>query len=153
MKKFIFGLIALVMFGFVGNAQSTTEPLYGKDVTISNSNLGKSAGVGFLLDLGRSSRHCRGFGICDVVAFWIVIYKGAPPTSNQVVVDVKGEKGNEFLLVELNNSLNPLDFDTNLYVDSDLKSIDNEAVIKRGTYKLDSTIGNFGGYKIPVTSN
>lgn len=127
------------------------EPEYGKDVTISDYAKIKGAGIGFLFDLGRASRRCRGFGICDVVAFWIVIYKGPPPTSNQVVVEIKGEKDDEYLMIQLNNALDSEKFDTNFYVDEDLSSPKNEATIKKGDYALDKSIGDFGGYKIPVT--
>jgi hypothetical protein len=152
MKKLIFGLIATIMFSLNTNAQTTkSEPVYGKDVTISSSNKIKGAGVGFLLDLGRASRKCRGFGVCDVVAFWIVIYKGAPANSNQLVADIKGEKGGEYLLLELNTPLNSEIFDTNFYIDNDLTSKENQATITKGIYSLDPSIGNFGGYKIPVS--
>lgn len=31
-------------------------------------------GVGFEFTLGRKSRDCRGFGVCELTAFWIEIY-------------------------------------------------------------------------------
>lgn len=126
------------------------EPEYGTDVTLSDSKV-KGVGVGFLFELGRASRRCRGFGICDVIAFWVVIYKGPKPTSHQLVAEIKGEKGKEYLLLELNNHLNSKEFDTDFYVDDDLSSSKDEATIKKGIYALKDSIGNFGGYKIPVT--
>ena len=136
------------MFSFIGNAQTTrTEPEYGSDVKISNSVVGKTAEIGFLIDIGRASKHCRRFGFCDVVLFWIVIYKGAPANANQIVLDIKGESGNQYLLIELNDRLDPNKFDTNFYVDNNLTSKNNEATIIKGIYKLDSLIGKYGGYK------
>jgi len=152
MKKLVLGLIATVMFSFVASAQTDkSEPNYGSDVTVSTSNLKKGIGVGFLIDIGRASRHCRGFGFCEVVLFWVDIYKGVPTSSNQIVVDIKGEKEDLYVLLVLDNELDSDKFDTNFYIDTDLISKNKEATIIKGAYFLDKSIGKYGGYKIPVT--
>jgi hypothetical protein len=153
MKKLLFGLIATVMMSVSGNAQTKAEPEYGTDVTISEYNkVAGGGGVGFLFEIGRASKYCRRVGICDVVAFWIVIYKQVAPTGNQLSVGIKGEKGNEYITLQLNNHLDPTKFDTTFYVDQDIKS-NKDITIKKGAYEIDNSIGAFGGYKIPVTVN
>lgn len=150
-----FSIVVMLIFGFGANAQNKIEPVYNQDITfVANSRI-DGAGVGFLLDLGRASRACKGFGVCEIVACWLVIYDGkmATPTSNQIITVTGGQKGSEHLTLELNNSLDPTKFDTNFYIDADLTSSGNEAVIKKGTYVLDRSIGKFGGYKIPVIVN
>jgi hypothetical protein len=148
----LFGLIATFMMSFNGNAQTTkVEPEYGTDITLSDYKV-NGGGVGFLFDLGRASKRCRGFGICDVVAFWIVIYKQVEPKNNQLSVGIKGEKGKEYIMLQLNNNLDPTKFDTNFYIDQDIIT-NKDITVKKGTYNIDKTIGAFGGYKIPVTIN
>lgn len=60
MKKLLFGLIATVMFGFVGNAQSrVTIPLSRN--TLSNNVSGK---IKIHLEIGRPRHDCLGIWIC-----------------------------------------------------------------------------------------
>lgn len=153
MKKLIFCFLFSILFALEGNAQLTKpEPVYGTDVTIAEFNK-VGGGVGFLFEIGRASRGCRGWGICDVIAFWIVIYKGAPVTQTQAISYVEGIKGNEHIIIKINNKLDENKFDSNFYLDKDLLSTDRKATIKKGIYKLDNSIGSFGGYKIPVNIN
>jgi hypothetical protein len=62
MKKLVFGLIATVMFGFVGSANC---------VEMNTPSIQKSSKLDYVkvsiqIDWGRVSRGCKGFGICDV---------------------------------------------------------------------------------------
>lgn len=150
----IFSIIVMLIFGFSVNAQNKIEPTYNQDITFITSSKIDGAGIGFLLELGRASRSCRGFGVCHIVACWITIYDGKiTPTKNQIITSVTGQKGNEYITLELSKSLDSTIFDTTFYIDKDLTPTGNEAVIKKGSYVLDLTIGKFGGYKIPVTVN
>jgi len=143
MKKLLFSLIATVFFGFIGSAQENLEPVYGDDVTVLSSE----SSTGIFIDLGRPSRRCRGFGIC--------IRKPKP----KIETELKGNSVNlpiiktdkeMYILVELNSFFDEKKFDTNFYVDEDITSTEDKLVIIKNIYKLDKTIGKFGGYKVLI---
>jgi hypothetical protein len=98
MKKFIFGLIATVMFGFVGKAQVNTGevkiPL--SDKTISNSSLGK---IKIHLEIGRPRHDCLGLWICKgTVDIEIAVLEGIAKTNQAVIeFDYRNKKATLFI--------------------------------------------------------
>ena len=63
MKKLLFGLIATVMFGFVGNAQTRDEATV--KIPLSDKTLASTSGkIKIHLEIGRPRRDCLGLWIC-----------------------------------------------------------------------------------------
>ncbi|MDO5616776.1 MAG: hypothetical protein Q4G16_11330 [Cruoricaptor ignavus] len=118
-------------------------------------------GVGFEFSLGRQSRNCNGFGVCQLTAFWVEIYKTSTPlksdskftgviTKNKLFTESgkSSEVGyNAFLVLE--NKIDKSLFNTDFYIDKDI-NVDNKYIVKEGVYLLDETLGDYGGYKLDV---
>ncbi|WP_419868202.1 hypothetical protein [Chryseobacterium sp. CT-SW4] len=112
-------------------------------------------GVGFAFDLGRASRNCFGFGVCRLAAFWItIIWTKDATRANYPYTGLIRENYDDptkyAAYIELNNAMDPNQFDTSFYVDQDI-DVNNEYVIKAGVYQLDNSIGEYGGYELEVT--
>lgn len=116
-------------------------------------------GVGFEFILGRKSRNCHGFGICEVSAFWIDIWESKDEklsennftglitkTSNLSVKYLNSNEYSAFLFLakEIDNR-----YDTAFIIDEDV-FVDKRYIIKKGIYLLDDTLGKYGGYQLNV---
>ncbi|RZJ48744.1 MAG: hypothetical protein EOO44_19970 [Flavobacterium sp.] len=114
------------------------------------------ASVSFTFRLGRVSKNCGGFGVCELSALGVTIVEG--PVKITVTHNLDSETP-DFALkgsYELNSAeqLDGLD-DTTFYVDQDFYSSDQDGVkyvFHKGEYTYDPTIGKFGGYAIQVTT-
>ncbi|AFR35934.1 hypothetical protein [Riemerella anatipestifer] len=120
-------------------------------------------GAGFSFILGRQSRNCNGFGVCEVTAFWIEIYTrsvnsdklarstdkftGLITKSSSTVGELNDSEYCALLVLE--NKIDETKFNTSFTVDKDVY-VEDKYVIKRGVYPLDKSIGENGGYKLDV---
>ncbi|WP_068595712.1 hypothetical protein [Vaginella massiliensis] len=166
MKKFILkgGLIIALasssIFYACNNDDDTVEqtaelqgkksPVIGEDIFFRSDykeDVTKGGGVTFVFDIGRrSSPTCKGFGICRLAAFgiWIVVQ----PKANQAI-GIDKQSSLKFITIELESPIDPAEFDTRFYVDEEIIDDNGNYKIKAGVYNLDSTIGLYGGYKLP----
>jgi len=113
-------------------------------------NKGKPAlAVDFTFTLGRKSKRCQGFGVCEIVFLGLVIIEGPEKPKASIEETERGDFVAKFFLTE---GINPPEEDTNLYIDEDMtESYDGyEYTIKAGVYPLDINLGEFGGYLISV---
>ncbi len=150
MKKLVFGLFAMVMFGFVGNAQEKLEgPNFDTDVKVVNPVYSTEGKVKIItITLGRESLHCHRWGVCDVNVLGYDVYK-----TGQTIAIIQSPKENPYVIVELAEELDPRKFDTDFYVENDVISSEKEVTIVKGIYELDKSIGKFGGYKVLLNLN
>lgn len=116
-------------------------------------------GAGFEFRLGRKSRNCEGFGVCELTAIWIEIYgkeneklsesdyTGIITKTNNIIFQDNSEEYGAFLFLaeEINNEK----FNTTLVIDEDIR-VNNNYIVKKGSYQLDKRLGDFGGYKLDV---
>ena len=120
-----------------------------------SSNMKKSS-ISFTFRLGRVSKNCGGFGVCELSALGVTIVEGPIKIT---VTHSFDEDAPDFELkatYKLNSSeeLEGLE-DTTFYVDQDFYSSDEDGVkyvFHKGEYSFDPTIGEFGGYAINVTT-
>jgi hypothetical protein len=151
MKKLVFGLIATVMFGLVGNAQNgNTEPNL-KSVQFSEPTVFNSSKIKVSIDVdwGRVSKGCTGWGICGgtiTITFKTVegfIFENNP--------EVTGLDTKNVLAFEISNSIDS-NLNMDLVIDKDvtLNVMDTKVLLKAGTYKLTEGLSKFGNYFIPI---
>lgn len=137
------------------------EPVYGKDFTVTGvrNDLDTRSEDFFIEVSGRIHRPRRGcdygFGLCD----WSISINTREDTQDywhftsnlSTTVNTRGtENFNYYFEVMLDFPLSE-DFDSNFYIDDPLQSGDYSLVV--GTYELDSSMGDFGGFRIPVSYN
>lgn len=117
--------------------------------------------VGFEFELGRKSRNCHGFGLCELSAFWIDIYSdkgdkiiskenkstGVITKTSNIVFEDNGNEYGAFLF--LANNVDDEKFDMTLVIDEDIR-VNNQYIVKKGSYHLDERLGDFGGYQLGV---
>lgn len=101
-------------------------------------------------DWGRTSRECKGFGLCHYNSCWFCEPLGGK-YSGKVEVDDETNLG--FLFIELDPSEeiqhDAISNESIFYLDNDLVS--NNVTLHQGEYQFDSTVGSYGGYKINVS--
>lgn len=98
---------------------------------------------------GRASRDCDGWGLCNFYSCWFCEEPGQ--YSGKVEVDDITNEGFLYITLDPTESIqnDAILGESIFYVDED---IDNSiATIHRGEYDFDSTIGEYGGYKIDIT--
>lgn len=172
MKKIF---IPIVLFGLIfiscskdNNSASQQEglltPVYGKDISFSfaQTNFNKVEEptiqlIDVVLDIGRKSRDCRGIGVCK---FRVCVPKcmSAIDLNKQNVIsgklklplNNKNSSTKKTMKIYLNNSLDS-SFDSNFYIDSDM--VYDNFILSKGVYKLDPSLGEYGGYEIPLEIN
>ena len=140
--KNLFLTCVITLFTILGSfAQSKLiEPVIGKDIFLESNSINGSSKLPIFVDLGRSSRRCRGFGIC--------LRKPKRLSFDIVSTIDDSDSSRPFFYIYLAAKIDATIFDTNLYVDEDLKCTDDNLIISRDIYQLDNSIGKFGGYKI-----
>lgn len=157
MKKIIvFSLISLLgIFSSCSNDDSpdlgSDEPVVGKDIFfkspegIVTTGTANRVTVSFEFAIGRKSRDCSGFGICKLTTFGISVV--SKPNSNIAYAEADLEQ--KMAILELASEFNGSKLDVILRIDEDI--IDEEGLykLKSGSYKLDMSVGQYGGYKIP----
>lgn len=114
------------------------------------------AGASFTFRLGRASKNCAGWGICELSAAGIVIVKGPKKIlklEHSFEEETPPFQMDAYYRLDSTDELNGLD-DTTFYVDQDFYTTDEEGnnfIIHRGEYSFDPSIGEFGGYAIHVS--
>ncbi len=139
------------------NSKSKKEPELNIDFTISGkTSENKLFGIGTTWTIGRRSLNCRRLGICKLESVTIIIKKSnninnGKLNENNVFTELQKNNGEYFAIFELDNFLDSSIYDTNFYIDETINN--GKIIVNQGIYELDETIGDFGGYKIPVTYN
>lgn len=100
--------------------------------TNQRDRFGNQAGI--IIDLGRGSRKCRGFGICSL------------RLGSYANAELKQENSKQYLVAELDRKFDTELYDSTLRIDDDLE-IEN-LKLPSGEYMLNEKIGKFGGYKL-----
>ncbi|WP_018675308.1 hypothetical protein [Riemerella columbina] len=187
MKKMIFAclvtctlLVSCRQDNVIKNDDQTSSSLTSNQVSFSDfsktktilekSDIISENGVdaGFEFILGRKSRGCRGFGICEVTMIWIDIWNskdtlksdGSANKFKGVIVKNKNTKtdntknlnnvGSVYTgYVILDHEIQIEGFDSTLYVDEDI-IFDNKYIIKSGAYPLSKKLGNYGGFELNI---
>ena len=159
MKIKIFLCSLALSFGIIACSERAQEEIttnkYQEKSTLSQTMKGKGS-VSFTFRLGRASKNCAGFGICELSALGVTIVEGPVKIT---VTHSFDEDAPDFELkgtYKLNSAeeLKGLE-DTTFYVDQDFYSSDEDGVkyvFHKGEYNFDPTIGQFGGYSIDVTT-
>ncbi len=106
-------------------------------------------GVSVTFTIGRKSRDCGGIGICKVTKVKVTLrtssdYEGM--TFNAEEID-----GQYYVILAHTSTLSS-EFDSNFYVDEDIIDEESGIVIPANTYAFDSTVGDYGGYKVLLTN-
>lgn len=161
MKTFL-TLIFFSLFSLSSFAQTrtTTYPLVQSQESSTEelSLNGKFIIVSFD-EWGRARRNCDGWGLCN--AEWIYCthnnvpvscLKGSQKGSGVLSQDVNSNYYIDVLLSNIKPNSNEFDY---FSVDDDISSPVNESLkkslaIKAGVYSFDSSLGQFGGYRLSV---
>ena len=164
MKKIVLKLLViLLVFGVNScsnedNVNSLKSPEYGKDVTLiaiddnqlnpdGESKVSDDASKVLIVKLGRKSKNCFKFGICEVCAF---CGEARVDAGNNIEVPVNEDNSGEYIELHLGNDLGD-EFDSNIYIDEDLYDENSgELLFSQGVYSIDDSLGSFGGYRIAL---
>lgn len=118
----------------------------------------KKASVSFTFRLGRVSKNCGGFGVCELSALGVTIVEGPIKITVSHSFDEGAPDFDSGLKASyLLNSADELDGmeDKTFYVDQDFYSSDEDGVnyiFHKGEYIFDPNLGEFGGYAINVNA-
>ncbi|MFC6269599.1 hypothetical protein [Frigoriflavimonas asaccharolytica] len=151
MKKLIYGIAVLALFSCesdVLNSQLENSP----KIESTNTDDALARKVIFQAswdEWGRTSKQCNGWGLCNFHSCWFCESTGK--YSGKVEVDSVTKEGYLFVVLDPNDLVqnDAIIGNSVFYVDND---IDNSiATLHQGAYNFDSSIGEFGGYKIAIT--
>lgn len=165
MKKFSSILLILGFLILCSCSENTTidkyptEPTYGKDFTVSGIvyNQGRSEELTIEASgrIHRPKRGCDyGFGLCNWSIkvslredgdYWHFTSSLVPMTTGRSTAAVE-----YYFDVILDYPLEE-EFDSNFYIDDPIAS--EEYSLVPGVYQIDMSMGEFGGYRIPVIKN
>lgn len=113
---------------------------------------------------GRTSKDCTGFGLCEAEICWFCCFDAnhnrVPCSENDEYSARKSFKAEINLDTKLGTLLIPMSHDTAeeinainehsiFYIDEDI--IQPEFKIHKGEYIFESTVGDFGGYKVNIS--
>lgn len=142
-----------------GNEQEQISQITG------NANDARGINIGiFSVRIARPSTGCkRGFGFCDFVWFPklhnkdvdILLEKHSEYSSFNIKRDSEGNKFVDLELAEKPtgidlNKLQPLVIEEQLEGFNFINDKENELIVSQGSYPFDSSVGKFGGYRIPL---
>lgn len=147
----------------LGNEQEQTSQITGDDKEIQNYASGINIGI-FSVRIARPSTGCkRGFGFCDFVWFPkqynkdvdILLEEHSEYSSFNIKSDSEGNKFVDLELAEKPtgvdlNKLQPLVIEEQLEGFNSIDNKENELIVSQGSYSFDSSVGKFGGYRIPL---
>lgn len=145
--------------GFKDGLEQTTKN--DGDEAIKNEDI--NTGI-FSVRIARASRGClSGFGFCDFKWFPKKYDKNVEELKENHLYDnsfriQKDASGNKFVDLELAekpvgldiSKLQPLVVEEQLESFNTVDGKEEEMTVPQGTYSFDSSIGNFGGYRIPL---
>ena len=163
MRKLILLCLTVTLFISCSNENTeTAEFSYGEDFTFANysaSNEGNRFVLPFIeviLEIGRKSRNCLGIGICrGQVCVPSCGNRSAQEVASAVYYDSFDENQTinmGYVILPFEN-VPPSPGSLTFYVDEIILagSDDNYSyTFVQGSYVFDSSIGNYGGYIIPV---
>lgn len=148
MKKLM--ILSLLFFVTI-SCYDENDNVHEETIAIFKNNFENSyyqrGGGGFeiVIDLGRPSRGCRGFGVCELtIGITIISHR---LNSNQVAALKVQSNNKEFAQLELDA---PIIGSSDLIVENDVIDYNSNIYIPAGTYSLNSSIGSFGGYLLPL---
>ena len=156
-------MLMLVLFSCSKEDNDTQSLSKSLDSNFELSNLESNTGnfnkeidgvvVGFRFILGRNSKKCRKFGVCEVVAFWIGIYVPDKISAREKAVEIREIDGNKFFELGFEEDMssypeNELSFE--IEEDITFEGKDGAIYIDRNSIPFDASIGEFGGYRVPV---
>jgi len=98
---------------------------------------------------GRKSKDCNGAGLCN---FKIEVEK-VEDVFGKIAYVKKDLNGNYYIDVAIDKDFEFQDSDKLFYIDEDIINVDTNGVkyiLPKGNYKFNSSIGQLGGYRIPV---
>lgn len=97
---------------------------------------------------GRTSKECQGFGLCH---FTVCLF--CEPKGNSSKIEINNETNEEIMYIELkqdgSKQSEAITDREILYVDEDMMS--ENVILHKGAYIFDSSIGDYGGYRVNVT--
>lgn len=139
----------------------TMEFIYGQDFKFVDSDDLYQKGLPTIqiisidMEIGRVSRKCRGIGICSITICIPACATGGSGVSASVLSDTYNPNNSinyGYVLLPI-ESTPPSPGDLNFYVESDIiQSVNGQVfTFHQGVYQYDGSIGDFGGYTIPVT--
>lgn len=165
MKKCLLIIVCSIFFSSCQKDNSenseTGEFIYGQDFKFVNSGDLHQRGLPTIqiisidMEIGRPSKKCRGIGICSITICIPACVTGGSGVLTSVLSDTYSpinsiNYGYVLLPIE---STPPSPGDLSFHVESDIIQSANgqDFTFQQGVYQFDSTIGDFGGYTIPVT--
>ena len=151
-KLFLVCSLSLCFVACTERVEQIPEVIASQNVQASiESENPRAVVVSFTFTPGRQSKDCKGFGVCELVAFGIGIIE-LPPKPETPKADIFAESNGKFTAHYLLAEANQLS-DTTLYIDNDLTGTDENDqsyIIKSGAYAIDYSMGEFGGYVMDV---
>lgn len=150
MKNFIIILLGLISVSTFFSCE--------KDANLTMQNQDETSVVSAKVDIiigfyftwddwGRKKYKCNGSGLCNfrIETIEISIGKNAPINKNS--------KGELFVTIPVDKDLKFEDSMKNLYIDENLFSKgpdDKLYMVPEGVYQINTSIGKFGGYILPI---
>ncbi len=143
MKKLIYSIITIMLLSLSGFAQN--QPVKEFHIIYADWD-----------GWGRTSRDCKGFGLCKFTSCTFCCTEGdvivscndnqKVPNSGVIKIDEKTNQG--FLTIRLDISIkeqnDAVKNKETLYLDEDL--ISENIILYKGEYNFDPSLGNDGGY-------
>lgn len=103
---------------------------------------------GIRVILGKPSKGCKGFGACEVtIGVTFYDHTNHKLASNQAMALWVENNDGDFAKLELEA---PISGPTDFIVEQDVIDYNAGYYIPAGTYSLNSTIGSYGGYLLPL---
>lgn len=151
-KLFLTGFVlTTLLFSWtdeLDNIQEETTAVF-KDNFENGEEMKGGIGGGIVIDLGRPSKGCKGFGVCEItIGITIYDYTNHKKPNQAYALWIE-ENNNEFAKLELAEPI-ASNLSTELIVENDVVDPTGEYYIPSGSYNLDSSIGTYGGYLLPL---
>lgn len=143
MKNSVYSIIAIVLFAFNGFSQ--TQPIKEFHLIYADWD-----------EWGRTSRGCKGFGLCHFRSCTFCCTQGDVIVSchdktrvpNSGIIKIDKETNQGFLTISLDSSIeeqkDAINNKETLYLDTDLYS--ENIILYKGDYEFDTSVGKYGGY-------
>ncbi|MCJ7934712.1 MAG: hypothetical protein MUW56_14065 [Chryseobacterium sp.] len=152
MKKLILAIAVLTLFSCETESRTDSNDLNSNLTKTEKVKTNSTAKLSIFQaswdEWGRASKSCAGWGLCNFQSCW---FCKLGKYTGKVEVDEFTMEG--FLYVALDptdaTQAQAIKTQETFFVDQDINN--SNAVVYKGEYKFDASIGNYGGYQIPVT--